>query len=433
MAQDQTENTEGSGCAGTAKKGCGCLGIGLGMIVLYAVTSWVFNNVFFYYPVPAWGIVGSVGCGVVGGIVGLFLRNQVGQWWRPMRALQRPLLGFGVVCLVTAIGMSLRPADVSIEEEVDPMGGMIGPIEVPDDNATAGLRIYQDVEDPMSDYYQRWSFITVEVLDEEKEYLSSLGGDVWSYAGYDGDYWEEEKEQYRATLEFPSAGQYYIQLKTEANVDKSELSPISFELHERAAWGNPTPFQWAAYFAFFVGTAFLVAPRVWRREILRDHLRDGGTVRFEDREWDVKREVHYTYDDWQSEEWTLHPTGPGGAPRYLEYEYEEDGHWSNWAVSEPLDLDEIQVDEGAGDTLAAYVAAEGTWPESITVDGRSYTLEDAGTGRRNGASFSYHNYKLMGVGFVTVEGEAPEDLSAVKGQSTSPSAFTMEKDEERAA
>lgn len=431
MAQDQNQNTEESGCAGPAKKGCGCLGIGLGMIVLYAVTSWVFNNVFFYYPVLAWGVVGSVGFGIAGGVLGLFLRNQVAAWWRPMQALQRPLLGFGVLCLITAIGMSLRPAQVSIEQEVDPMGGTIGPVAVPDNNVEAGLRIYQDVEEGTGSYYQRWSFITVEVLDEKKEYLSSLGGDVWSYAGYDDGSWEEEDEEYTATLQFPSAGQYYIQLKTEANVGRSELSPISFELHERAAWGNPTPFQWAAYLAFLLGTACVVAPRVWGREILRAHLRDGGTVRFDGREWAVKQEAHYAYDDWKSEEWTLHPTGPGGAPRYLEYEYEEDSNWSNWAVSEPWDVDEILVDEGAGESLAAYVAARGTWPESVTVDGRSYRLEDAGTGRRNGASFSYHNYKLTGVGFVTVEGDAPGDLSAVKGRSTSPSAFTMSDDDDR--
>lgn len=431
MASETEDHSEDNGgCANSAKWGCGCVGV----ILLLGVGSTIGSMVFSSYPIAAWGVVVSavllVGGGVAGAFVGSYSFDAATR--RRMRIGGKVLLGFGLACLLAVIGMTLRPSRFHFEREAAPAGETLGPIEVPHNDMRMAVRVRQSIEEGAGSRYQRWSFVTVELLDENKEYLSSFGGEFWHYAGYDDGYWEEEDEEYQTTLRMPSAGTYYVRLQTEANVNTSELSPVSFEMYERAWWGNPFPIRTAAYVAFFLGGLLVVAPRMGRSQRLVSHLKDGGRVRYDGQTWRVDNPLHCEYDDWVADEWTLQPTGPGAKrPRYLEHEYETDSNWENWLISRPIESGDLRCTgpEGEEMTVQQYASTHGELPQAVTAGDTQYTLEDSGTVRREGASTTYHNYKDAQTGFVTIEGEPPDTLDAVIGESISVSELSIVGDD----
>jgi len=65
---------------------------------------------------------------------------------------------------------------------------------------------------------QAWTFVEVEVLDANKEYLFSFGEELWHEAGRDSDgRWEEEKNDYSMKATFPTRGTFYLATKLEGN------------------------------------------------------------------------------------------------------------------------------------------------------------------------------------------------------------------------
>jgi len=448
MAADTSGDSDGAGCG---QWGCGCLGAGAAFILVLAVGYWFFNHALFYYSSAAWGLMGSVGFFFAGSIGGAFLGGGASlgpRARRRMRTVGLAVLLFGAVSLITVIVMTLRPGfhyegtssgwktptgttvRLGSSDQADDRLGLLGPIEVPRGNINVGVRAQQEIEDGAGSYYQRWNFITVTLLDENKEYLMSFGGDVWNYAGYDdGEHWEETDESFQTTLRIPSPGTYFVRLEGESSrdVDASALDPIHFELYERASWGNPWPFRMAAYLAFFFGALLYIAPKVGRSSMLREHLESGGRIRFDGQVWDPRGGMRCDYGDWKSTEWTLQPTEPGARmPRYLEREYEADSEWENWVMSRPVEMDDLLCTGSDGEerTVSAFADGEGTLPEAVTYEGQTYTLEDAGRADREGASFPYHNYEDDGDGFVTIEGDPGSSLDAVVGRSVSVSEMT---------
>ena len=186
-------------------------------------------------------------------------------------------------------------------------GGTLGPIEVPRKDMRVDVEVRQSIAEGRGPHFQRWSFVTLELLDANKKYLSSFGGEFWNYAGYDDGHWEEADTEYETTLMFPSPGTYYLRLDTEANVGTSELSSVSVEMWERAWWGNPIPVRYAAFVAFFLGGILIVAPRVGRSQRLLSHLSGGGEVRYDGQTWRVGGQLHCEYDDWVADEWPAFP------------------------------------------------------------------------------------------------------------------------------
>jgi hypothetical protein len=249
---DTDAGTEDDG--GCFKQGCG-LSLGLvGLIVGYIfVTS--FSSVLY-----------SLGALLVGALAGVILKattSPSGTTERRMRTAGYTGLGLGAAALVTSLVLMLPfggagGSGFPDRERVSNTGGTVGPITI--DQATwVDVQVQQDIESPADRVYERWSFVTVELLDEEKQYLSSFGGGFWNYAGYDdGYYWDQEDDFYEATLWMPP-GTYYVRLETEANVDAAELEPILVTMDPAQWWGNPRPLQWLAYVALFLGAALFVA------------------------------------------------------------------------------------------------------------------------------------------------------------------------------
>ena len=62
------------------------------------------------------------------------------------------------------------------------------------------------------------SYISGEVLDEDKDTIYEFGKDLWHESGYDSEgYWSESERRMSADLTFSEKGTYYIQFNTEEN------------------------------------------------------------------------------------------------------------------------------------------------------------------------------------------------------------------------
>lgn len=374
-------------------------------------------------------VVPVLGGGMIGLFSGKFLPFSL-ETGHTMSAVGAMVLGFAIVSLGTAIGFGAAPSgDFQFEGEASPMGGTVGPVEVDTGGIRVEATVRQSIEEGERSTFKRWSFVTVELLDENKEYLAGFGGEFWHEAGYDEGRWQEDDKLYSAMLQIPSSGTYYLDITTETNVDSTELSPIQVTLSERQWWWNPVPFRNAALFGTFFGLLLLIAPRAGTHPSkLPSVLDEGVRVRFEDQTWRVRRHVDVEYEDWQAEEWTLQPRSPGtNTPRYLEREYEEHSDWEQWLISRPVEGEAIEVPdvEGSLSALSRYVAAEGVFPEAVVVNGDRYSLDDQGEAHRDGKAFTYRNYSGTGEAFVTIEGTDADRLDAVVGDSIQPSAVSV--------
>ena len=414
---------------GCAKQGCGCARLTIVALVSIAVGGWFVS----YFSLALWSVFLSGVALLVGAVVGV----GIGQWTlRPVVARRlttagKVILGFGAACLLGVFVVMVGPPGAElVNQEVTPTGDVLGPITI-EERTWVGVEVEQTIESGRGSRYQRWSFVTAELLDENKNYLSGFGGEFWHYAGSDGgERWREAEDEYEATILVPTSGTYYVRLKTEANVPPEELRPIRFEMHERPWWGSPRPLRRAAYAAFFLGAIFFVAPLVGQAGRVRRVLEEGGLLRYDGNTYEVRGTAsQYEYRDWKAHEWMLQPTAQDKKlPVYVEYEYEEHSNWSNWALSRPVKVDAIRVGRLGEDdlpTLPEHRARHGDLPEEVTFEDRTYTLEDAGQGQRDGRPFRYHNYEKAGGGFLTVEGTEPDELSAVAGDSISLRALSV--------
>ncbi len=406
--------------AGCARRGCGC-----GQLLLVAITAIVLGNWFVrHFSYALWSVLFSVLFFLGGSVVSLAVGQlAIGPTTaRRMQDAGKITLGFGAACLVGVFAvMAGLPGTVFFDdEEVSPTGDTLGPITV-EERTWVGVEVEQSIKPGAGTRYQRWSFVTAELLDQDKEYLSSFGGEFWHYAGYDDGAWEESEDEYQATLLIPSPGTYYVRLKTEANVPADELRPIEFTMEERAWWGHPRPLQRSAYAAFFLGALLFLAPWMGRARRVRQALEGGGHIRYEGTTYAVRGVAQYEYPDWKATEWTLQPLDPDAKkPMFVEYEYEDHSDWDNWAVSRPVAVSAIQcgpAGKETGATLPEYLAHQGQAPETVSFDSRTYSFEGRGRAYRNGTGFDYRNYEGAMGGFLSVEGDDLDALDAVVGKS----------------
>lgn len=125
-----------------------------------------------------------------------------------------PLLGFGVICLITAFILTFIGNSRLFHDSVSARGGIIGPMTI----QQAGTILDIDVNQSLP--VNHWSFVSLSLLDKDMTWLMGFGGEFWHEKGYDseGYYWNESDRKYDATITIPKAGTYYFQVKPESNM-----------------------------------------------------------------------------------------------------------------------------------------------------------------------------------------------------------------------
>lgn len=137
------------------------------------------------------------------------IQKPQGSW---KQRLVLPLLGFGVVCLVTSFALGFVASKVVLTDQVPAIGGIVGPFAI----AKNGTVLTVDVSQSLP--LRAWSFVSVALLDARKQWLIGFGDEFWHESGNDDGYWEEADTHYEATLTIPEDGRYYLQVKPENNM-----------------------------------------------------------------------------------------------------------------------------------------------------------------------------------------------------------------------
>ncbi len=80
------------------------------------------------------------------------------------------------------------------------------------------------------------TYLSGEVLDEDKDTLYEFGKDFWHESGYDSEgYWSESERKMKTDLTFSEEGTYYIQFNTEEN----SMYNISIKIEVKKGTGIP--------------------------------------------------------------------------------------------------------------------------------------------------------------------------------------------------
>lgn len=121
------------------------------------------------------------------------------------------LVAFGVICFITAMVLSLDVGK-DVSRTLSNKGGLFGPIKVTKDDAVYEINVYQPVN------MHQWSYVEIEVLNAQKEYLYSFSDEMWKAEGYDDEgYWSEAKYDYEMEVVFPKKGDYYLNVISESS------------------------------------------------------------------------------------------------------------------------------------------------------------------------------------------------------------------------
>jgi len=171
-----------------------------------------------------------------------------------LTSVGKVLMLFGVVCYLTSCVMDMG-SGLEVNETLPATGGTLGPVQVEEPNTVLDVTIRQTI-DRTSGAFKRWSFITAEILNDKKQYLTGFGGELWHEAGYDVGYWRENKRSFNAKVTLPDAGTYYFRFKQESDVQPSKLSQMKVEAS--GDLGSSLPHYVAGILALILGAVLWV-------------------------------------------------------------------------------------------------------------------------------------------------------------------------------
>lgn len=180
--------------------------------------------------------------------------------------IRRLLFLFAALSLFTSLVINLAGGQPKVSDTVLAAGGTLGPIHIDEPNTILRVRVRQNL--PLN----HWSFVTLELLDDQKRYLTGFGDEFWSEDGYDSDgyYWRESEGTYKARVTVPKAGDYYLKVKPESNLSSGQKRTGNIAVSVKTASFSPIPHLAAgiiAIIAWFVlgfiggGTSPLAALR----------------------------------------------------------------------------------------------------------------------------------------------------------------------------
>ena len=117
-------------------------------------------------------------------------------------------VAFAALCLITSYFYST--GSLERRENVGP-DGLVGPIEITGSNSVYEVAVHRT-----RSVTNTWSYVEVQVLDANKEYLFSFGDELSLYSGRDSEgFWRERNETYSTKLTIPEPGTYFLKFVIE--------------------------------------------------------------------------------------------------------------------------------------------------------------------------------------------------------------------------
>lgn len=142
-------------------------------------------------------------------------------------ALAILLLVFSLLCAVASVyyGRDVGPL---MAKQFDGNGGIIGPLEVTEPNTLYEFRAIRSVP------YGSWSFVGIELMNDEGEYLMGFGDEFWAETGYDSEgRWTESYNEFSTNVVIPSAGVHFIKVNVESPDSRKLNTPVYVSIQQR--------------------------------------------------------------------------------------------------------------------------------------------------------------------------------------------------------
>lgn len=119
-------------------------------------------------------------------------------------------LGYAVLCFITSFWFNSNVGKGALKATIPASGGIIGPLLVKEKNSVYLVTVSQNVNDGA------WSFVSGDVLDENKNYLFGFGAEFWDERGRDSDGpWHESNERFNLKITFPKPGKFFLNFQSE--------------------------------------------------------------------------------------------------------------------------------------------------------------------------------------------------------------------------
>ncbi|TDF37213.1 hypothetical protein EYS14_13725 [Alteromonadaceae bacterium M269] len=121
----------------------------------------------------------------------------------------------------------------------------IGPIIVEKPGEVFEVKVKGSLPD------NHWTFVEVELLDGNEEYLYSFGQELWRESGRDSDgKWSEAKRDFETKITFPVTGFYYLNFIVES---KRSVHPKTLKVTLLKRKGSDLPHFWLGMLCFVIG------------------------------------------------------------------------------------------------------------------------------------------------------------------------------------
>lgn len=141
---------------------------------------------------------------------------------------------FAILCFITGFILSFNTG-VKESATVSEDGALIGPFTIEEDNTVLQMEVNRSIQG------ETWSFITLELLDEDQNYLMGFGDELYYETGYDSDgRWTASKQSYDQKFTIPEKGEFYLRAVTENGSQiPSEYGDIKVTIKEQIASSIP--------------------------------------------------------------------------------------------------------------------------------------------------------------------------------------------------
>lgn len=190
------------------------------------------------------------------------------------------LVMWGIIGMV--IGMYFNGIDKQFTQKVTPLDAATAINRAEVSNTSNSVLPYQiaplTIENPNTVVEievsatlpsNHWTFVEVEVLNQNNEYLFSFGQELWHETGSDSDGpWREQRESFNTRITFEYAGIYKLNFLADS---KRKLNPKSLSVLFKKRRGSNIAHFWLGVLLCVTGLLIIE----WKHQILTTLLSKG--------------------------------------------------------------------------------------------------------------------------------------------------------------
>lgn len=148
--------------------------------------------------------------------------------------MSRVIFAAAIIFLLTALFLDGKGA-ISEQQTLPGSGGTVGPVKVTEPNTVVKIDVTQNISTNSA-----WSFVTGELLDANREYLTGFGDEFYYETGYDSEGgWTEQEKDFDNKLTIQKPGEYFFNFNVESNIGLDVLPDMRVRIESKVGSSIP--------------------------------------------------------------------------------------------------------------------------------------------------------------------------------------------------